>query len=269
DRHATPADLFADLVAALRPGETRDGVRSTATKHPAVTRTGFASRTVEGRVLPEATGRRRFAWILLAASLALVVGVGGFLGYKMSQTPQKKRSASLAPGVSDDRILFGISAPFTGPTKELGRGIKVGIDARFAAQNELGGVHGRKLQLVEYDDGYEPRRTEQNMRKLIDEDKVFCFIGNVGSPTSRAALPIALQHERLFFAPYSGARFLRGEPPNRYVFNYRAAYDDETNAIVNYLIKQRGVKPDEIAVFAQNDDYGDDGFEGVARALRK
>jgi len=98
---------------------------------------------------------------------------------------------------------------------------------------------------------------------------VFAFIGNVGSPTSKAALPIALENDRLFFAPFSGARFLRGDPPNRYVFNYRAAYDDETNAIVNYLIKQRGVKPEEIAVFAQNDDYGDDGFEGVARALRK
>jgi serine/threonine protein kinase/ABC-type branched-subunit amino acid transport system substrate-binding protein len=268
-RHATPTELFADLTAALRPGETSPGGLATGTRHAAATRTQSASTIVQGRVLSDAPGaRRRSAWIL-ALSLALVALLGGVLTYKLTQPGEKKRPASLAPGVSEDRILFGLSAPFTGPTKELGRGIKLGIDARFAAQNEIGGVHGRRLELVEYDDGYEPRRTEENMRKLIDEDKVFCFVGNVGSPTSRAALPIALQHERLFFAPYSGARFLRGDPPNRYVFNYRAAYDDETSAIVTYLVKQRGVKPDEIAVFAQNDDYGDDGFEGVARALRK
>jgi ABC-type branched-subunit amino acid transport system substrate-binding protein len=196
----------------------------------------------------------------------------------MGRTPADGRTTeegeptprATAPGVSEEWVTFGISAPFatTGPT-ELGRGIKVGINARFAAENERGGVHGRKLRLIEYDDGYEPKQTRLNMKKLIEEDKVFAFIGNVGSPTARAAVPIAVDNERLFFAPYSGARFLRRDPPNRYVFNYRAGYDDETSAIVNYLIKNRGVKPEQIAVFAQNDDYGNDGFEGVARALRK
>ena len=68
---------------------------------------------------------------------------------------------------------------------------------------------------------------------------------------------------------FTGAGVLRRDPPDRYVFNYRASYAEETAAIVHYLLTVRGVKPDEIAVFAQQDGYGKAGFSGVAKALRK
>jgi branched-chain amino acid transport system substrate-binding protein len=73
----------------------------------------------------------------------------------------------------------------------------------------------------------------------------------------------------LFFGPFTGASLLRKEPPDRYVFNYRASYAEETAAIVRYLIEIRHIKPEQIAVFAQDDSYGDAGFQGVARVLRQ
>jgi hypothetical protein len=61
---------------------------------------------------------------------------------------------------------------------------------------------------------------------------------------------------------------LRRDPPDRYVFNYRASYTEETDAVVHYLVKVKRIKPEQIAVFAQQDGYGDAGFAGVEKAMR-
>jgi len=72
----------------------------------------------------------------------------------------------------------------------------------------------------------------------------------------------------LFFGAFTGAGLLRNDPPDRYVFNYRASYAEETAAVVNYLVKVRQLLPEQIAVFAQQDAYGDAGFAGVEKAIR-
>ncbi len=107
------------------------------------------------------------------------------------------------------------------------------------------------------------------MKDLAETQKVFGFIGNVGTPTAAVAIPYALEKKMLFFGAFTGASLLRKDPPDRYVFNYRASYAEETATAVRYLIEVRRIKPWEIAVFAQNDKYGDAGFEGVARMLRR
>jgi ABC-type branched-subunit amino acid transport system substrate-binding protein len=171
-------------------------------------------------------------------------------------------------GVTDSEIRFGIAAPFSGAAKELGRQMKLGIDAAFGAVNAAGGLHGRQLRLVAVDDGYEPTRTVEAMKQLVDKDAVFGFVGNVGTPTAIVALPYALQQRMLFFGAFTGAGLLRREPPDRYVFNYRASYAEETDAVVQYLVKIRRLRPEQIAVFAQQDGYGDSGFQGVVKAVR-
>lgn len=171
-------------------------------------------------------------------------------------------------GVTDKEIRFGISAPFSGPAKELGRQMKLGIDTAFNRVNDAGGVDGRTLRLVAADDGYEPTRTVETMKQLYDKDQVFGIIGNVGTPTAAVAVPYALQRKLLFFGAFSGASVLRSDPPDRYVFNYRASYAEETDAVVRYLVKVRRIQPKQIAVFAQQDAYGDAGFAGVAKAMR-
>jgi branched-chain amino acid transport system substrate-binding protein len=171
-------------------------------------------------------------------------------------------------GITDSEIRFGISAPFSGPAKELGQNMKLGIEAAFKAANAKGGIHGRQLRLIAADDGYEPARTAVTMKQLYETDQVFGFIGNVGTPTAVVALPYALDRKMLFFGAFTGAGLLRSDPPDRYVFNYRASYAEETAAVVNYLVKVKRLFPEQIAVFAQQDSYGDAGFAGVEKAIR-
>jgi ABC-type branched-subunit amino acid transport system substrate-binding protein len=171
-------------------------------------------------------------------------------------------------GVTDKEIRFGISAPFSGSSKELGRQMKLGIDTAFNKVNDAGGVEGRMLRLIAADDGYEPAKTAETMKQLYEKDKVFGIIGNVGTPTAVVAVPYALERRMLFFGAFTGANLLRRDPPDRYVFNYRASYAEETDAVVHYLVKVRQLQPKQIAVFAQQDPYGDSGFAGVTKAMR-
>jgi branched-chain amino acid transport system substrate-binding protein len=171
-------------------------------------------------------------------------------------------------GITDSEIRFGISAPFTGPAKELGQNMKLGIETAFKVANANGGVYGRQLRLVAADDGYEPARTAATMKELYEKDQVFGLVGNVGTPTAVVALPYALDRKMMFFGAFTGAGLLRNDPPDRYVFNYRASYAEETAAVVNYLVKVKHLLPEQIAVFAQQDAYGDAGFAGVEKAIR-
>ena len=181
-----------------------------------------------------------------------------------------ERSAvkSLVRGVTDSEILFGISAAFSGPAKELGQNMRLGIEAAFKVANADGGVHGRQLRLIAADDGYEPSRTAVTMKQLYENDQVFGIVGNVGTPTAAVGLPYALERKMLFFGAFTGAGLLRNDPPDRYVFNYRASYAEETAATVHYLVKVKRLRTDQIAVFAQQDSYGDSGFAGAAKAIR-
>ena len=177
-------------------------------------------------------------------------------------------STSTARGVTDNEIKFGIVGPFSGASRELGRQMKLGIDSAFNHVNESGGVNGRALKLIAADDGYEPSRTLDAMKKLYENDQVFGFIGNVGTPTAAVAIPYALEKRELFFGAFTGANLLRSDPPDRFVFNYRASYGEETDAVVRYLIKMRHLQPRQVAVLAQEDAYGDAGFAGVSKAFR-
>jgi ABC-type branched-subunit amino acid transport system substrate-binding protein len=172
-------------------------------------------------------------------------------------------------GVTDAEIRFGIAAPFSGPAKELGQNMKLGIETAFHAVNATGGVAGRQLKLLVADDGYDPTRTPAAMKELYDKEEVFGLVGNVGTPTAVVSLPYALDRKMLFFGAFTGAGLLRSDPPDRYVFNYRASYAEETEAIVHYLVRVRHIKPNQIAVFAQSDAYGDAGFAGVMKAMRQ
>ena len=188
-------------------------------------------------------------------------------------TPVQPEATSAPPapnvhGVTQNEIRFGIVIPFSGPVKETGRLMKLGIDAAFARVNEDGGVNGRTLKLVAADDGYDPNRTVEAMKLLYDKEQVFGFIGSSGSANASAAIPYALERRVLFFAPNTGANVSRQDPPDRYVFNYRPSYAEETDTLVRYLVKMRRVPPQQIAVLTQNDAYGDAGFAGVAKAFR-
>jgi branched-chain amino acid transport system substrate-binding protein len=173
-------------------------------------------------------------------------------------------AAGAEPGVTATTIVIGQSAAFSGPASELGTEMRAGAVAYFQAVNAAGGINGRKIELRSLDDGYEPDRAAANTKKLID-DGVFLLFGYVGTPTSNASKPIFTAARVPFVGPFTGAESLRN-PLNRYIFNIRASYYDETDKIVSQLV---GQTLDRIAVFYQNDDYGKAGLAGVERAMQR
>jgi ABC-type branched-subunit amino acid transport system substrate-binding protein len=201
-------------------------------------------------------------------SVAAVTAPSSAAAATAPTAPEPVAAGSPVRGVTDQEIRFGIAGPFSGSAKELGRQMKLGIDTAFNRVNEAGGVEGRMLKLIAADDGYEPTRTADAMKQLYEKDQVFGIIGNVGTPTAVVAVPYALERRMLFFGAFTGANVLRHDPPDRYVFNYRASYAEETDATVRYLVKLRRIPARQIAVFAQQDTYGDSGFAGVAKAVR-
>jgi ABC-type branched-subunit amino acid transport system substrate-binding protein len=140
-----------------------------------------------------------------------------------------------------------------------------GVSAYLDRVNAEGGVHGRKIELITLDDGYEPSRTVPNTRKLIEEHRVFALIGYVGTPTSVPSIPVFTEAKVPFFGPFTGAEALR-VPFNRYIFHVRASYYDETEKIVEQVLSIGGKS---IAVFYQDDAYGQAGLKGVEIAMSK
>ena len=167
-------------------------------------------------------------------------------------------------GVTQNEVVIGMANALSGPASGLGTNLKAGAVAYINKVNAGGGVHGRKIKLVSLDDGYEPAQSAGATQKLIEQDKAFALFGYVGTPTSTAAVPIAAKAGVPYLFPFTGAEFLRN-PVNKWVFNVRASYFDETEAMVERLTKDLGIK--KIAVFIQDDAFGEAGKAGVNRAL--
>lgn len=165
-------------------------------------------------------------------------------------------------------IKVGMSTALSGPASALGQGVKTGVQAYFKEVNDKGGVNGNTLSLVAKDDGYEPKQAAPNMRAFTEDTSILAVMGNVGTPTAIVTVPIANENKTLLFGAFTGAGVLRQSPPDRYIINYRASYAEETSAMVNGLLAA-GIKPEEIALFTQNDGYGDSGYKGAMDALKK
>ena len=195
---------------------------------------------------------------LLAVLTAALAGIS-CLGTRLVSEP-------MDPGISEDQVVFGQSAAFSGPARQLGQDMRLGILAAFDEANRAGGVHGRRLELRSLDDGYEPIAALSNAGKLIHETKVFGLIGTVGTPTTRAAFVAADFTGVPFVAPFTGAEFLR-DPEFDNIMNLRASYHQETEEMVARLTQDLGIT--RIAVFYQNDAYGQSGLAGVRLALER
>ncbi|WP_280541602.1 ABC transporter substrate-binding protein [Chromohalobacter sp. 11-W] len=175
-------------------------------------------------------------------------------------------SLALLATPSMAEVKVGMVAPFSGAASSLGKGMREGIEARFAEINASGGVNGETLTLVTRDDGYEPLRSAKATRELLQDDDILAMLGNVGTPTAIVNLPILLDHEMPLIGAFTGSGVLRQSPPDRYVFNYRASYAQETATMIEGLLLA-GIAPEEIAFFTQADGYGDAGYQGALRSL--
>ena len=189
----------------------------------------------------------------------------GFMGLAASLGCQAET------GVSDTAITLGMSLPLSGPSGSNGQEIKNVVTAYFDQVNKAGGINGRHVDLVILDDGYDTEKTVANTKTLINERKVFALLSYYGTtPTGEAMDKVFGPAKVPLVGVVSGSASLRqaptANPNNRYVFNLRASYAEEAEAIANQMLSI-GIK--NVAVLYQNDGYGKSGLEGVTAALKK
>ncbi len=167
-------------------------------------------------------------------------------------------------GVTDSTISFAQVAALEGPASALGTGMQLGIRAAFEEANRAGGVAGRTLVLETFDDGYEPEKSVEQVRSVLNANAHIGLIGPVGTPTTLATQPLATSANMPFIGPFTGAGFLRA-PELENVVNIRASYEAETERWIKYLADERGLT--KIAILYQDDGFGRAGLAGVNKAL--
>jgi ABC-type branched-subunit amino acid transport system substrate-binding protein len=163
--------------------------------------------------------------------------------------------------------VIGVSAALTGQSSSLGIELNRGADAYIRHVNEDGGIHGHRIELKIYDDGYQPAAAVENTVKLIETDKVSALFNYVGTPTTTEVLPLLKLYstENIYlFGPFTGAEQLRSPPYSDFVFNLRASYREEVEGLVRSF---SSVGRNRIALFYQVDAYGRSGWEAARRAL--
>ena len=171
--------------------------------------------------------------------------------------------AMAAPGVDDETILLGMVNVQSGPASALGQGMLAGAKAVFDDVNARGGIHGRRIELLVADDGYEPEQAIDETLYMIEEEEVFSLFGYVGTPTANAVLPIVRELDVPLVGLFTGAGTLRA-PLTPQVFNVRASYDDEAEAMVAHFLDNGA---ENVAVFYQNDGFGKAVLSGAEKAL--
>ncbi|WAC43244.1 ABC transporter substrate-binding protein [Pseudomonas sp. SL4(2022)] len=175
-------------------------------------------------------------------------------------------ASAAEPGLGTDEVRIGMVNAQSGPAAALGLGMLNGAQAYFKRVNAEGGVHGRRINLLSRDDGYEPSQTAAHTRNLLQTQQVFALLGYVGTPTSRAAVPLAVRAQVPYLFPFTGAEFLR-TPVRPEVFNIRASYIEETEQLVERMTKD--LKLSKIALLMQDDSFGESVKGGLNGALLK
>ena len=201
--------------------------------------------------------------VMIAGLLLATFGMGGM---NTPHPAMAQEEGHEAPGVSGEHVLFGQSATFTGPAQELSKAMRLGIEAAFHEANQEGGVHGRALKLKALDDGRETDFATSSTQRLIENERGFALLGAVGTPTFRAASPLAQAARVPFLAPFTGAEFLRDRELDN-VLNVRASYYQETEEMAARLTEDLGIT--RIAVLYQDDSFGLNGLEGMRLALER
>jgi ABC-type branched-subunit amino acid transport system substrate-binding protein len=167
-------------------------------------------------------------------------------------------------GVTDKEILIGSCSALEGPSHFLGTETVAGAKAYFAMINDAGGVGGRKLKLLTYDDSYDPAKTEACFNRLM-EQKVFALGFFVGTPTAVKYIPMAESSRIPVVGLFTGAQTLY-VPLRHWVVNVRASYFDETREQIDGLWGTLGYK--KIGVIYPEDAFGAAVLEGVKAALK-
>jgi ABC-type branched-subunit amino acid transport system substrate-binding protein len=169
-------------------------------------------------------------------------------------------------GASDTEIKIGNTNPYSGPASAYGV-IGKTIEAYFKKVNEEGGINGRKINFISYDDSYSPPKTRELVRKLVEEDKVLFLFQTLGTPSNSAIWDYMNENKipQLFVA--TGASKWGDPKGHPWTMGYQPDYVTEAIIYAKHILAN--VKDAKIAVLMQNDDYGKDYFNGFKQGLGK
>jgi branched-chain amino acid transport system substrate-binding protein len=173
-------------------------------------------------------------------------------------------ASAQTPGVTENSILIGSCSALDGPARVLGNQTVLGATTYLHSVNDEGGVFGRKVQLLAFDDGYDPEKAPACFKRMTKEG-VFALGFFVGTPTAKVYVPMAQDEKIPVIGLFTGAQMLY-EPLKHYIINVRASYYDETRTQVDKLWDANIRK---IGVIYQDDAFGNTVLEGVKRALQK
>jgi len=168
-------------------------------------------------------------------------------------------------GITDTEIVIGSSQPLSGPAAFWGQGVGGGMDAYLKWINDAGGINGRKIRLVLRDDGYLPTRAVANVRELVERERVFAIVSLIGSANAFAVRDYIIENQVLWMTPTADANMWAGFKNKKYLFVGYPGYVDEGRILTTYAAKNEGVK--SVAVFYQNDLYGQKGLLGIKRGI--
>lgn len=183
-----------------------------------------------------------------------------------SDKSNNEASSELAQGVTDDEILIGFLGPQTGPIAIYDL-VRKGIDSYFKYVNENGGVNGRQLKLITYDDQYQPAKTVQLAKRLVEDDKVFAMVGNVGTAPNLAVKDYLVEKGFPMVMTGTGVNALTNPPLPNYMGSNIINYSIEGQILLHYAIEELGAK--KIAISYQNDDYGKENLATIKDAIKQ
>ncbi len=204
-------------------------------------------------------------FIVGALLIAALLG-GGYYFFAQSRVSAPSANSVQTPGVTDTEIRLGSSAALSGNAASLGTNLISGANVAVSEINDAGGINGRKLKVISYDDQYDPPKAVENTQKLINEDKVFALFNYVGTPTGVKVMPVIAEAKIPLVGMFTGAEAFRN-PLQRYIFNIRGSYYQETELATKYFVDNIGLK--KVAVLYQADAFGLAGLEGAKIALSK
>ena len=169
-------------------------------------------------------------------------------------------------GITDTEIVLGSHQDLSGPIAGWGVQVKMGMEMRVKEINEAGGIHGRKIRLVVEDNAYKPAQAITVTNKMINKDKVFMFVGNMGSPTAGATKPIISKKKIPQMYPLTAASLFY-EPYDRYSFGGWVPYYDQARVLTKFFVKEKGKS--NIGILYQDDEMGAIMKKGVEDQLKK
>ena len=182
------------------------------------------------------------------------------LGFALPAAAQKKYD----PGASDREIKIGNTNPYSGPASAYGT-IGKTIAAYFKMVNEQGGINGRKVNFISYDDGYSPPRTVEMARKLVEQDEVLFVFQTLGTPSNTAIHKYMNMKKVPQMHVATGATKWNDPKNHPWTMGWQPNYQAEAKIYAQHILK---TKPDaKIAVLYQNDDYGKDYLKGFHDGL--